>query len=189
MGSIEIPRVLILYATREGQTEKIAVRIAEHLERYGAKVQLDNARNSALTSALNLASFDLLVFGGSMHAGGIEPELVDFIKDRGEQIRQQPRSFFLVLLSAATKEPKLRKKWLADARAKIHEQLAVSFEEVEMVAGALRYSKYSAPVRWIMKRIAAKAGEATDTTKDYEYTDWQQVEAYARRMFDRLRNS
>jgi menaquinone-dependent protoporphyrinogen IX oxidase len=34
--------------------------------------------------------------------------------------------------------------------------------------------------RWIMKRIAQKAGGGTDTSKDYEYTDWQALDKFAR---------
>ena len=30
-----------------------------------------------------------------------------------------------------------------------------------------------------MKRIVAKAGGGTDTTRDYEYTDWNDLRAFA----------
>jgi menaquinone-dependent protoporphyrinogen oxidase len=53
---------------------------------------------------------------------------------------------------------------------------------VEMIAGALMYSKYSLPLKWIMKRIAQKAGEGTDISKDYEYTDWKQVAQYSEKL-------
>ncbi len=33
-----------------------------------------------------------------------------------------------------------------------------------------------------MKRTAKKAGEGTDISKDYEYTDCKQVERYAKRL-------
>ena len=35
--------VLLLFASREGQTEKVAKRIAEHLQNYGLTVLLINA--------------------------------------------------------------------------------------------------------------------------------------------------
>ncbi len=47
------------------------------------------------------------------------------------------------------------------------------------VAGALLYTKYNLLMRWIMKRIAAKAGGATDTSRDYDYTDWTDLEVFA----------
>jgi menaquinone-dependent protoporphyrinogen oxidase len=65
-------------------------------------------------------------------------------------------------------------------------RLSVGFDDVEMIAGALRYSKYSLPLKWIMRRIAASAGEKTQTFRDYEYTAWHQVEQYPMRLSGRL---
>lgn len=175
-------RVLVLYATRQGQTEKVAARIAAHLRELGDSVLLRNASDVAATDAVDLTEFDLLVFGASMHAGGLERELINCIERNREEIERHERSLFLVLLSAATMDPDLRARWLADARNRLDEQLAVTFDDVEMVAGALAYSKYPLPLKWLMQRIARKAGEATDTSRDYEYTDWQQVERYAQRL-------
>ena len=47
------------------------------------------------------------------------------------------------------------------------------------VAGALPYTRYNWFIRRVMKRIAAKAGGDTDTTRDYEYTDWQDLRSFA----------
>ena len=44
------------------------------------------------------------------------------------------------------------------------------FYATEMIAGALAYSKYPKPLKWVMQQIAKKAGEDTDTSQDYEYT-------------------
>ena len=50
----------------------------------------------------------------------------------------------------------------------------------KVVAGALLYTRYRfGQKRWIMKRIAAKAGGATDTSRDYDYTDWNDVREFA----------
>ncbi|MDJ0517666.1 MAG: flavodoxin domain-containing protein [Trichodesmium sp. MO_231.B1] len=174
--------ILILYATREGQTEKVAAQISTHLKKAGASVQLTNAQDKTATENIDLEAFDLLVFGASMHAGGLEKELVTFINSHQEQIKQKIRSFFLVLLSAATKDSELRAKSLEDARKKMDEQIQVPFHDLEMIAGALMYSKYSFPLKWIMKDIAQKAGEGTDISKDYEYTDWQQVAQYSEKL-------
>ena len=37
-------------------------------------------------------------------------------------------------------------------------------------------------MRWVMKRIAAKAGGAIDTSRDYEYTDWADLRGFARQF-------
>ena len=117
-----------------------------------------------------------------MHAGGLEKELVGYVNSHADRIGSMPRFLFVVLLSAATKDPELREQSLADARRKIDEQLRVDFDDVELIAGALMYSRYPLPLKWLMQRIAKKAGEGTDTNRDYEYTDWRQVERYAMRI-------
>lgn len=63
-------KVLIIYATREGQTEKVANRIAMHLRNLSTEVQVVNARNGAARDDIDLDTFDHLVIGGSLHAGG-----------------------------------------------------------------------------------------------------------------------
>lgn len=63
-------RILILYATREGQTEKVALEIGKHLEKSGLSPKLVNARDRQATDAIDLEANDTLVFGASMHAGG-----------------------------------------------------------------------------------------------------------------------
>jgi menaquinone-dependent protoporphyrinogen oxidase len=48
----------------------------------------------------------------------------------------------------------------------------------KVVAGALPYTRYNWFIRRVMKRIAAKAGGDTDATRDYEYTDWQDLRGF-----------
>jgi menaquinone-dependent protoporphyrinogen oxidase len=50
---------------------------------------------------------------------------------------------------------------------------------VKFVAGALPYTKYGWLQRLVMKRIVAKAGGDTDTSRDYEYTDWNDLRHFA----------
>jgi len=178
--------ILITFATREGQSEKIARTLAQHLKDRGLSVVLHDAQHPFDS---DLSQFGFLLFGGSMHAGGIEKELVNFINANADAIQRRPNAFFLVLLSAATKDPILREESLSDARQKMKAQIHFTFDHVEMFAGALMYSKYSWPMKMIMKRIAKKAGGDTDTSKDYEYTDWKQVEKLAEYISDQVEHA
>ena len=175
-------RILLVYATREGQTAKIAERLAELLRAKNREVDVIDAANSEQIAGVRLGDYGLLVFGASMHAGGLEREIVSLINQHKESLRGRPRSLFLVLLSAATQDPQLRAKWLADARQKMTAQLKVEFPDSEMLAGALRYSQYPLPQKWMMRRIARQAGVETDISQDYEYTNWEQVAGYAERL-------
>jgi menaquinone-dependent protoporphyrinogen oxidase len=132
MASGTMKDILIVYATRDGQTQKVAMQISAHLQSAGDDVRLVDAKEKEVTAAIDIDSNDLVVFGASMHAGGLESELIDF---------------------------------------------------VNRIAGALKYSRYPLPLKWMMSRIARKAGQVTDMSSDYEYTDWQQVEDYASRLY------
>ena len=47
--------------------------------------------------------------------------------------------------------------------------------QVTILAGRLAYTKYGWLMRWVMKRIARKAALAIDTSRDHEYTNWDEV--------------
>ena len=55
------------------------------------------------------------------------------------------------------------------------------------LAGRLAYSKYNFIVRLLMKRIARKEGGPTDTSRDYEFTDWSRVESLAHEFATQVR--
>jgi len=67
-------------------------------------------------------------------------------------------------------------------QANVSARLEVDFDDMEMIAGALKYTQYNFFIKWVMKGIARKEGGSTDTSRDHEYTDWEQVTAYARRL-------
>jgi menaquinone-dependent protoporphyrinogen oxidase len=59
-------------------------------------------------------------------------------------------------------------------------------QRVKPIAGALLYSKYNPLVRFVMKRIARKAGTRTDTSRDYEYTDWVSLDRFIDELAEEL---
>jgi len=137
---------------------------------------------SADTLVKALQDFDLLVFGASIHVGKIEKTLVDYINRHANVIAEKQRSLFIVLMAAATKDQARREKSLAEVQANVSARLEVDFDDMEMIAGALKYTQYNFFIKWVMKGIARKEGGSTDTSRDHEYTDWEQVTAYARRL-------
>ena len=55
------------------------------------------------------------------------------------------------------------------------EQLGWKAGRVVCVAGRLAYTQYGLLKRFVMRRIAVKAGGPADTSRDHEMTDWDQV--------------
>ena len=170
-------RVGVFFATRQGHTQRIAERITTDLLVLGFDVDLCDVRRPLLFS---LSNYSAAVLAASVHAGSHEKEMVRFVKDHRSELERITTAFLSVTLSEAGAE--MPDKTLAE-----HAQFALDVDRMlgkfftetawhpklaKPVAGALLYTHYNFLVRLIMKRIARKAGAATDASRDYVYTDW-----------------
>ena len=142
---------------------------------------------SATIAMCNAAKFsgslDLEHFGGALvcapiHAGGYPRSLVRFAKQHRAFLERGPSAFVSVGLAIASRTTDGRAETLPIVE-KFVKQTGWRPGRVELVAGALPYSKYNFLIRYIMRRIAAKEGGDVDTSRDYEYTDWNAVDRFA----------
>jgi menaquinone-dependent protoporphyrinogen oxidase len=172
-------RVLIIYATQDGQTARIAARIAETIAAEGASVKLVDAAH--LTEPLDLDGFDLAVVGAPIYAGRYPRALVRFVSAHREFLERVPSAFFSVGLAIRSHHTSGLTLTL-EAVEKFIEVTGWHPPRVELMAGGLAYSKYNFLVRFVMRRIASKEGGDTDTSHDYEYTDWSAVARFARKV-------
>jgi len=174
----------IFYATREGQTRKVAERIGHALEAHGVEAHLYDVRDSP--GPIDWTRYSMVWVAGSVHAGHHEREIVRFARRYREELRGRRAVFVSVTLSEAGAEdihaPSERRKQCArDARRMIDAFVkqtgwkpACSFP----VAGALAYTRYNWLIRRIMARIARQQGASTDTSVDHEFTNWPLLERY-----------
>jgi menaquinone-dependent protoporphyrinogen oxidase len=170
--------VAVFYATREGHTRRIAERIASRLQSRGLSVDLRNLKIEAAPG--DLCRYSAIVLAASVHIGRHEPEMVRFAKAHREQLDDIPAWFFSVTLSQAGAQrtgdpPEKHLQFVADVQAMVTyfcRQTGWMPKHIVPVAGALLYSKYNFLIRFIMKWIASRAGTDTNTSRDYEYTDW-----------------
>ena len=168
-------RVLILYGSTEGQTRKIASAIGDTLTRSQIAVELVDAstRQPAVTG------YDGIIVAASLHGGRYQKAVVRWVRDHAAEFGARPSVFVSVCLAVLQKSDA---KVMADLDAIVKRFLDATGwrpTAVKQVAGALLYTRYNFFMRWMMKRIVAKAGGETDTSKDYEYTDWNDVRAFA----------
>jgi menaquinone-dependent protoporphyrinogen oxidase len=89
-----------------------------------------------------------------------------------------PSAFFSVGLAIASRTSDGRAQSL-EVVEKFVKKTGWRPGRIELVAGALPYSKYNFLIRFVMRRITAKEGGDTDTSRDYEYTDWPAVDRFA----------
>lgn len=177
--------VLILFATREGQTEKVARRMAAVVEAKGHRVQLRDVDRSA--RELDLRRYEVVFVGSPVRVGAYLKSVIRFVKAQREALERIPSAFFSVSLAVAAH----RGEHKVDGRAetmrvveKFRRATGWSPRRIELIAGALPYSKYNFLIRFVMRRIAAAAGGDTDTSRDYEYTDWSAVDRFASEFVD-----
>ena len=176
-------RILVLYGTTDGQTRRIANRIAEVLIRLGEQPELVDS--AAAPPELAPGDFDAAIVLGSVRMGKHQQALADFVRKFRLELDAIPNAFVSVSLSAARDRPAAKREVMKTFQ---HFTQATGWRpnaEVA-VAGALPYTQYTLRIRLVMKLISWMMGGDTDTSRDYEYTDWAQVEDFARRFASAL---
>ena len=165
-------RVLILYATVEGHTARVGARIAQHLRDRGHAVESHRAEPAR--AGLDLAGFDAVIVGASVHYGRHPGHLRALLRKHGAALEARRGAFFSVSLSARTK-PQAAQRYLQT----FLREVGWRPRHTATFAGALPYSKYARWKRLLMFAFVGLAGGDTDTSRDYEYTDWEAVDRFA----------
>jgi menaquinone-dependent protoporphyrinogen oxidase len=172
------PRILIVYGTTHGQTAKIAARLQLTLVQLGCDVTVSDVKGQPLPP---LNGFDGIIVGASVIARGHQPAITSFIGKNVETLNDMPSAFFSVSASAGSSRDEGR----AAARRVRDAFLLESGFQPDLdacIAGAIKYTRYNFLLRWYMKKASRKNGGSTDTSRDHEYTNWEQVETFAQQF-------
>ncbi|EPX81437.1 flavodoxin domain-containing protein [Salipiger mucosus] len=164
-------RILVAYATTEGQTRKIARFAADRLVAAGHTVELLNAEDAG---GVEIARFDAAVLAGSVHAGSVQEALIDLANAGGRALAERPTLYLQVSLCAAGKDDD---EWedlhrIADRTV---EEFGWTPSRIAHVAGAFRFSEYDFFKTIAMRWIASQHGERVRRGEDREYTDWDEL--------------
>ena len=166
--------ILILYATTDGHTAKIAGALADTLRSHGARVQVTDASQGHP----HPDDFDGVIVAAPVRGGRYQKSVQRWVRSHADALNAKPTAFVSVCLGVLQRSPKVD----AALRAIVDSFLADTGWQptiTKPVAGALLYRQYNWFLRRVMKRIARKAGGDTDTSRDYEYTDWRDLRAFA----------
>src|SRR6185312_6496391 len=178
-GSSPSTVVLVVYATREGRTRLIAEHVAARIQKAGFAA--DTVDAAEVPPRFSLDRYCATIVAASVHCGGHEREIVAFVRSHAKELNRMSTAFLSVSLSEASSEdPKATVKQRNKAAADVKEMIDAFVNsthwqpgQILPVAGAVLFTKYNFLLRLIMKRISRQAGAGTDTSRDYEYTDWK----------------
>jgi menaquinone-dependent protoporphyrinogen oxidase len=166
-------RLLLVYHSVDGQTTKVAERIAETLRSAGATVDVHDADD-----APGPDGHHLVILGDSIHVGRHSRSLERYASRHRDELMAAPLALFQVSLTSSSDD----EEHTAEAQRLVHaflERTGIEPDLVGLFAGALAYTRYGWFKRTLMKRIAASDDGDIDTSVDHEYTDWDAVEAFA----------
>jgi len=169
-----VSSVLVLYGTGEGQTAKIAERIAATISERGHEARAVDVRDRP--DSFTLEEYDAVVVGASIHVGKHQDEVRGFVTDNRDALSGMPTAFFQVSLSSATEEKR------EDAAGYVESFITETGwhpDRIGQFGGALRFSEYGFLKRLMMKRIAKDLlSQERSPNGDIEFTDWDAVDAF-----------
>jgi menaquinone-dependent protoporphyrinogen oxidase len=169
--------ILILYGTTDGHTRKIAQVLAEDLRANLCCVDILDAGGPM--RQLSPERYDGVIVAASVHIGDYQRAVARWVRMHAPMLNTMPAAFLSVCLAVLEKNPAARED-IAGIMARFLSRHGWRPALAKLVAGALPYTRYGWLKRQMMKRIAAKAGGDTDTTRDFEYTDWNDLRDFAR---------
>ena len=173
-------KLLIVYGTTEGQTRKIARFMENVFVEAGHTVTLSDASDAPVSPA----GFDAVIIGASIHIQKYQSAVTHYITEHLKLLNAIPGAFFSVSLAIASEfeeEHRAIQKITVDYLAQTGWKPVMTSQ----IAGALKYTEYDFFKKLIMKMISKKEGHTTDTSKDYEFTDWNAVKKFALEFAER----
>ena len=168
--------ILIVFASSHGHTGRIAARIGAVLEAAGARPDL---RAVADADDCDPLAYDAVIVGGSIHLGSHQQELVAWARRNARRLNARPSAFFSVCLAVADGSDEAREQarvWIDD----FADDTGWTPRVTASFAGALQYCEYDPFTRLLMRLMMARGDHPTDIRQDVDYTDWAEVEAFAR---------
>ncbi len=174
-----VTRILILFSSTDGHTETICRRLQAIIGRQQHHVEVISIDDE---EKVDLEAFDKIVVGASIRYGKHRPEVYAFIERNLAILNSKPSAFFSVNVVArkADKNRPDTNPYLI----KFLKQIPWQPKIVAVFAGKIDYRKYGFWDRLMIRLIMWMTHGPTDPRANIEYTDWNQVEAFAIQISD-----
>ena len=171
--------ILILYSTTDGHTLEICEHLKKVIERYDNRVSLHSIGEA---SHVDLRAFDKIVLGASIRYGKHSKQVYEFIRRRVQILERKPNAFFSVCLVA--RKPGKNQPETNPYFKKFLKQIPWKPRMLAVFAGKLNYPIYGFWDRQIIRFIMWMTKGPTNPETVVDYTDWDHVESFGRKICD-----
>lgn len=169
---------LAVYGTSHGHTAKVVGRIAHVLTGHGHQVTVRRANE---LGGLSLDRFDGFLVAGSVIYGKHQSYLRDFVRENVRRFNAFPSAFVSVcgaLMGTWAQGPAEAAKYTGAFLNATGWQPRLRLS----IAGNLPYTKYGLMTRLLMRVVSKRTDRPTDTSRDWEFTDWNAVDLFAQEL-------
>lgn len=170
-------RILILYSSTDGHTIRICDRLKQAIAEQAHQVTI--APVAGFPGA-SLAGFDTVVIGASIRYGKHSPHVRDFIVENRKVLDRMPSAFFSVNIVA--RKPEKNEPHTNPYMRKFLGQTSWRPRLLAVFAGKLDYPRYGTFDRLMIRLIMLITKGPTDPSSVVEFTDWQLVADFGRRI-------
>ena len=170
--------ILIVYSTTDGHTLKICQRLQQVIEQQAHRVTLISVDDEP---DADLTLFDKIVIGASIRYGKHRPEVYDFIARNEKILASKPSAFFSV--NVVARKPGKNRPETNPYIKRFQEKTSWQPTALAVFAGKIDYRKYRFRDRQIIRFIMWMTHGPTDPQTVVEFTDWEEVDAFGRRVW------
>ncbi len=161
--------ILLIHASIEGQTAKVARYMRDLLEAEGPPVTMVDTE--AAVPKIDFAAFDHIVLAAPVHERTYPDGFEAFAAGHKNDLATKPTLMLAVSLAAAFPE-KLEDAW--DFQQEFQMRTGFIPDEVQYVGGAVRPSSYGYFESQIMRYVVLH-GVKVDASTEREFTDWEAI--------------
>lgn len=164
-------KILVLYATVEGQTGKIARFAVERAQAAGHEAVLVDALGAA---PMSFEGADRVILAAPVHERRHPERFEAVLATHKAELASRPVLMLSVSLNAAFEEGREEARdYLAEM--KLRTGLAPSAEMT--VPGALKAERYDYYAQQVLRHVILRGKAYDSAAKSHEFTDWQALQA------------
>ena len=167
---------LIIYSSTDGQTKIICEKI-KNFSKNSESIKLISLEEA---SDFNLQPYEDIIIGASIRYGKHNKNLYKFISSNKAILIKKRSAFFSV--NVVARKPEKNTPETNPYMKKFLEKTTWLPNKLAVFAGKIDYPNYSFIDKQVIRFIMLITKGPTDTSKSYEFTNWNKVNEFAREI-------